>query len=112
MIYDPSRHRLLIVVGSFTRTYGIQFYDLASGEVTQIDLDLNSFEGLPELTDIGNSGLPDLIPVAIDAEQLLVWSNGERSHFPENAPSAWRSYAVDLVTGKVDLVGFADAPFP
>lgn len=108
LIHDPDQNRLVLGLGR--HNMGVAIFDLGTGRFRDLPLEHTSFPGLSHLYDVGNGPRPNLAPVAIEGNALLLRATGDM-HWRHDAKAdiSSRLYLVDLETAAVALVGYHDA---
>ena len=88
--------------------------DAAPVQIVELQDDL---VGLTDLYDSGNGPAPDLVPLGIEGDRLLLlarddWSLGPGWRSPGDPTPAWRAWLADLSSGTAALVGYGDGAPP
>jgi hypothetical protein len=83
-----------------------------TGPIRVLELD-RPLPGYSDLYDPGNGPAPDLIPVGIEGDMLLLITRGDhrlgQRPVTDGSAVSWRAYLVDLSEMTVHLVGYGDA---
>lgn len=105
----------MIMPLGFANAGRIAIADLQAGDATPLQIvDFgDALVGLTDLYDPGNGPSPDLTPVGIDGDRLLLiarsdWALGRGSPLPSEGEPVWRAWMADLSTGSVALVGYGN----
>jgi hypothetical protein len=110
MIYDQQNQRLVLPITRSQRqdAPALWFYGRA-GEKTKIALNPDLFAGYTDMYDPGNGSEPNLIPLAVSEDKLLLVVVGDQRDLPRQRGQLqphYRAYVVSMASGAVGLAGY------
>lgn len=105
-----SRMGKLVVTGMASHGQGdpqILLVDPETGYLDTISFDTESFIGLTDLYDPGNGPAPDIVPLAVDGNLLVVAARGGQSGpWGRGDQAGSRTWLVDLDSKEVHLLAY------
>lgn len=107
MIYDSAGDRLIIGLGMTSK--GLVAFDMETQTLESISLDAQDFPGFADLYDPGNGSAPSLQVMAIYKNFVIARVPNLDSPITRRSQNQKsRTYLIDVETGDVTLVAYAD----
>ena len=114
LFLDAAGRRLIMPLGLGEpgRIAVIELEGAETGPLKVLQVD-DPLPGYADLYDPGNGPAPDLLPVGIDGDRILLIARSDlqigRRSAAVGADITWRAYLIDLSDRSVNLVGYGDA---